>query len=138
MEILKKHLNKIISAIVIIFIITFVFNYMKGDDDNLSLKENVVSQNVDNDAREIIRTLNELEKIKIDKDFFDNNLFEGNTNLISFRDLKDFSEEEIKEQPVGKRNPFIDSNPGDYIPTQQIENIVATETQAVEGTENEE
>ncbi len=106
LKLVKKNVNKIIIIIVAVFIITFAYNYMQ-DKPKEAITENVTDENYDEQAMQIIKTLNELEKINIDPDFFTENLQNtGSSNLVSFQDLIDFSEKDIPLKDVGKPNPF--------------------------------
>ena len=106
MEKIKKNINKIVVAIVLIFIITFIYNYTKKEEVG-DIKE--VPAYVNKESAEIINLLNELSKIQIDESFFNEDISSESSNLISFSDLNDFSEAELLEKPIGKRNPFVSS-----------------------------
>jgi len=109
MDLLKKHLNKIIGGIVILIIITFVYNnfFGKKDGDFAESSELVVQDGeVDEISRKILRTLDVLNGLKIDVDFFKEDLSNGGNNLISFYDLVDFSKSDIAPKNIGKDNPL--------------------------------
>ena len=107
MEMIKKNINKIVIGIVLIFIMTFIYNYTKKEGNPSGVEEVMVSGSGDLVADEIVRTLGELEKIQINETFFIENLSQNGNNLVSFYDLIDFSEKEIAEKPKGKINPFV-------------------------------
>jgi glutaredoxin-related protein len=105
MESIKKNINKIVILVVLIFVATFVFNYMNKEES-----VDVVEVFADNESvvlsRQIIEALNELEKINIQYDFFNKDLSES-PNLVSFLELFDFSKKDLEEKEIGKNNPFL-------------------------------
>ena len=111
MNLVKKHLNKIIIGIALVFIGTFGYNYISDQSDgNSAFDEKIISESMNEEAGEILKTLNELGKITIDASFFDKDLTMGNSNLVSFVDLVDFTQTKIPNKVVGKVNPFIFNN----------------------------
>ena len=111
MQKIKKNLNKIIIAIVLIFIATFVYNYINKKEAG-DVKE-VIIGGKNETARKILETLNELEKINPDYGFFTEKLANGG-NAISFFQLVDFSEKELPEKDYGKNNPFLKNSTALY------------------------
>ncbi|MCK5588877.1 MAG: hypothetical protein KAI16_01025 [Candidatus Pacebacteria bacterium] len=111
MNLIKKHLNKIIIGIALVFISTFGYNYISDQSGgNSALDEKIISESMNEEAGEIIKTLNELGKITIDASFFTEDLAIGNSNLVSFVDLVDFTQTKIPNKMVGKVNPFVFNN----------------------------
>ena len=108
MERIKKNINKIVVGVVVIFIATFLYNYM-NQPETIDVVEVVVNDDDAVIARQIIEALNQLEKINIQYDFFTQDLSES-SNLISFSELFDFSEKDLREKEIGKNNPFLQSS----------------------------
>ena len=111
-EKLKKNLNKIIILIVIVFVLTFVYNYINNKEIE-DISETVIGEE-STEAREILETLNELERIEIDYNFFYNKEYQGGDNLVFVVEgkeysLKDFSQKELSPKDFGKANPFIEN-----------------------------
>ncbi len=107
MNSIKANINKIIIIIVLIFLGTFIYNYINKTERG-GVTE--IKKEGDKVVSEMINTLTKLEKIKIDTNFFNEELGFAEGNLLSFSELKDFSEYEIPQKPVGKTNPFLDKN----------------------------
>lgn len=108
MDYIKKNLNKIIIGIVILVIITFIYNnfFNKDESDFAESSEIVVLENeIDEISRSILQTLDRLNQIDINTDFFTED-FSQSGNLISFYDLIDFSKTDITPKNIGKDNPF--------------------------------
>ena len=114
MEAIKNNIKTIVGIVVVVFIVTFAYKYLQNPPENTAVKEEVVDESVDEVAAEMIRTLNELEKIKIDSKFFTED-FGDNPNLIPFKALIDFSAQEIQKKPLGKENPFSSRASSDRI-----------------------
>lgn len=108
-EIIKKNSKLIIIIIVSLFLITFIYNYLFKDSDleNLAMVETTLIGEVNEDAKEIFETLKKINQIKIDPEFFREDLSKVSSNLVSFSDLVDFSVREIPRRPIGKRNIFM-------------------------------
>ncbi len=113
MDYIKKNLNLIIGIIVLVFIVTFVYYYITDSKKETgAVTEKFTAQETDVEFRKMMNVLNELEKIKIkdNKKFFTRDFSADGLNLISFKDLEDFSSTEIKKQATGKTNIFSDNN----------------------------
>lgn len=113
MESIKKNINKIIIAIILVFIATFIYNYISEEDsDNLS---EVIIGNESEEARKILETLNELNKINIDYQFFSDKVIQDGDEVIFVvygkeYMLKDFSQKELAPKEFGKSNPFTEKH----------------------------
>lgn len=125
---IKKNLKYIIIVIVVLFIGTFVYNYM-NKKEAIGVEEEVYATNIDQEAQSILETLDAIEKIKIDNSFFSENIVNEEGNLISFFNLIDFSLEELPEKPFGKENPFLEGSSLDsvYIAQEESDNTVGGE-----------
>lgn len=131
-QILSRYKNVIIGGILLVAMLVayniFYLGPKKEAEDAGAIRsenQNLTSSQI---GREIVTTLNRLKTLNIDPDFF---LEER------FGRLVDFSVE-IKEQPVGKNNPFSQV---DVLASQsldgEVEGVAAFE-QAVEEEEGEE
>lgn len=88
-------------TIIVVVVLMAVFGYWQysknnSSDEKESLSTGTVSSANVEGSQIIINTLNRLEKIKIDKNFFDDRVFKS---------LTDFSHELVPE-PIGRPNPF--------------------------------
>lgn len=106
---IKKNLKYIVIAVVLLFIATFIYNYV-NEKDPVGVEEQVYETNVDQEAQEILETLDAVSKIKIDNTFFSQSIISEEGNLISFFNLVDFSLEDLPEKPFGKENPFLEGS----------------------------
>ncbi len=112
MDSIKKNLNKIIAGIIILIIITFIYNHFfkNMENEHIGTREVVVREGeIDQISMEILQTLDKLNRIKIDVDFFSENISQGG-NLVSFYELIDFSEDDIMPKELGKENIFFLNN----------------------------
>lgn len=138
MEKIKKNLNKIIIGIVLVFLVTFIYNYVNKEETEDVVE--VVIGGKNEIARKILETLSELEKINPDYGFFTETL-SNSGNTVSFFQLIDFSEKELPEKDYGKNNPFLE-NSSVFTVAEQIttpapealvvEEVVIPETEKVE------
>lgn len=130
MNVVKKNLNKIIGGIVILIIITFIYNHFFKDDisDFATSREILVIEETNEVSREILRTLDNLKKIEIDADFFNEDLSQSG-NLVSFNELIDFSKAELQPKRTGKNNPFAFGSGG-------AKTTFSSEDETVKETEN--
>jgi hypothetical protein len=113
MEKIKKNINKIIILLVLVFVATFIYNYV-GEEEKGDISE-VIIGNESKEARDILETLNELDKINIDYQFFYDKGSGGSDELIFIVDgkeyiLRDFSQKELSPKEFGKNNPFSEEN----------------------------
>lgn len=113
MEKIKNNINKIIAILVLVFMATFGYNYVKEKEAG-DLSEVIIGSE-SQQAREILETLNELENINIDYEFFYNKSKQKKGEVIFVVEgkeylLKDFSRGELELKDFGKNNPFLEQN----------------------------
>lgn len=116
MEKIKENINKIIILLVLVFVATFIYNYM-GEEEKGDIGE-VIIGNESKEVIDILEILKELGTINIDYQFFHRSHgigTEGNDKVIFVVDrkeyiLRDFSQKELSPKKFGKNNPFSEEN----------------------------
>ncbi len=107
MEKLKANMNKIIIIIVLVFLGTFIYNYVNKEEYVDILETSIGGDN--KISQDILETVNALKEIDINYKFFTETLSDSE-NILSFKDLIDFSIKELPEKAYGKSNPFLKSS----------------------------
>lgn len=105
----KKNIKYIVIGIVVLIVIVFAYNYfIKNNKQPVGVQEVSYENQIDEQAREILEVLDQITKINIRSEFFDDQtVAHSEGNLIPFSQLENYSSSDLPDKEFGKSNPFL-------------------------------